>query len=485
MPPGITIVGLGSGDPSRFTRQVWETLAQAGELHLSFKGELLEERLPSSWALSLIEEVVDEQPFANDAGQALAEHLVELGRRPQGVVWGVPGDPAQDEPELGNLRRHAETEGLPVSVLSGISLAAAALNAADMSTPQGLFAVDARRLAGCHHPPFPPDKPAVIVRLTDSGLAARVHSVLLNQYPASHRILLVRSAGVSAPAVDTLTIEGLGQADSLNAFAAVLVPELEQAGAFETFQNTVARLRAPGGCPWDQEQTHQSLRAHLMQEAYEALAAIDTGDMAGLEEELGDLLLQLVMQAQIATEEGVFRMADVIGGINTKLIRRHPHVFGEVEVEGVAEVLHNWEALKEAEREKAGNGRGALDGVPVSLPSLAQSDELQARAARVGFDWPQITGVKEKIAEEIGEVEAAQNPIEREAEFGDLLFALVNLARWMEVDPESALRAANQRFRRRFAGVEARARDLGRKMADMNIDELEALWQAAKAEERK
>lgn len=485
MPPGVTVVGLGSGDPSQFTREVWETLGQAGELYLSYGPGHLKERLPSSLMLSTFEGAMADQPSTAEVGQALTERLIQLGSRPEGVVWGVPGDPLQEEPWLALLRREAEVHGLPVHVLPGMSLAAAALNAAGLEAPSGLFVMDAAQLAACHHPPFPPDRLSAIVRLADSHLAAMVQSVLLNQYPAAHVVVLVRSAEGETPAVTRLTVEKLGQTENLNAFSILLVPELDEAGALETFQDTVARLRAPGGCPWDREQTHETLRTHLLQEAYEVLAAIDAGDRAGLEEELGDLLLQLVMQAQIATEEGAFRMADVIGGINSKLIRRHPHVFGEVDVEGVAEVLHNWEALKEAERAKAGNGQGALDGVPSSLPSLAQSDELQARAARVGFDWPRIKGVKDKITEEIAEVEAAENPADKEAEFGDLLFALVNLARWMEVDAESALRAANQRFRRRFAGVEARARDQGRRMVDMDIDELETLWQAAKAEERR
>jgi len=198
---------------------------------------------------------------------------------------------------------------------------------------------------------------------------------------------------------------------------------------------------------------------------------------------LGDLLLQIVLQAQIATEEGVFRMADVIARIQDKIIRRHPHVFGDLDIEDVREVLHNWEALKEAERNAAGEGKGLLDGVPQGLPALAQADEIQSRVARVGFDWTDLDGVRAKVEEELREVEQAESPREMEQEIGDLLFAVVNYARWREVDPEAALRKANRRFRRRFAAIERAARAEGRGLEELTLEEMEDLWESAKDDE--
>jgi len=220
-----------------------------------------------------------------------------------------------------------------------------------------------------------------------------------------------------------------------------------------------------------------------LEETYEALQAIDVEDMLALREELGDLLLQIVQQTQIATEEGDFSMAEVIAGIQAKIIRRHPHVFGDVRVASVDHVLHNWEALKAAEREAEGVGKGILDGVPLGLPALSQAAEIQERVVRVGFDWPDIDGVRAKITEELVEVQQAADPKAQSSEMGDLLFAVVNYARWLGVDPEAALREANLRFRRRFGHLEAAARAEDRDLAGMTLEEMDALWEEAKGRE--
>jgi tetrapyrrole methylase family protein/MazG family protein len=216
----------------------------------------------------------------------------------------------------------------------------------------------------------------------------------------------------------------------------------------------------------------------LLEEVYEVLAAIDASDAQELAEELGDLLLQILLHAQIATEEGEFKMAQVIAGIDAKLKHRHPHVWGARPVQGTQEVLQRWEALK---REEKGQERSVLDGVPAALPALQQADTYSRRAARVGFDWAAASGVADKIREEMAEVEAASNPEEQEAELGDLLFAAVNWARWLGVDAETALRKANARFAHRFRGVERLARERGLDMTALPMDELEALWQEVKS----
>ena len=200
-----------------------------------------------------------------------------------------------------------------------------------------------------------------------------------------------------------------------------------------------------------------------------------------MREEFGDLLLQIVLHAQIASEYGEFNMAEVLQGIHTKIVRRHPHVFGDLELKDVEGVLLNWEKLKAAEREDAGKtGTGLMNGVALALPALVQAHEYQDRAARVGFEWTTIQGVYEKLLEEVAEVQAAATPEDRAAEIGDLLFSAVNLARWLKVEPESVLREANQRFRQRFAHIEAAARSQGKSVSDLSLDEMEALWQAAK-----
>ncbi len=224
-----------------------------------------------------------------------------------------------------------------------------------------------------------------------------------------------------------------------------------------------------------------SLRPHLMEEAYEALAAMDSGNPAAMSEEFGDLLLQIVLNAQIASEEGDFNMADIIKGIYDKIIRRHPHVFGDMTLDGVQGVLKNWEKLKAVER--AGSHepeKGLLDGVPLALPALSQAQEFQDRAARVGFDWKEVSGVLDKISEEIQEIKEVTTEQELFDEMGDLFFALVNFARRKNIDAKSALRNTSLRFKKRFAHIEQGARQQGRNLSELSIDEMENLWQEAK-----
>lgn len=262
---------------------------------------------------------------------------------------------------------------------------------------------------------------------------------------------------------------------------------------FEKLVAVQARLRAPKGCPWDREQTHQTLRTYLIEEAYEVLEALDTGNDAKFAEEMGDLLLQIVFHSQIASEEGRFTVADVIREIHDKMIRRHPHVFGEVRARDSKEVLRNWEQIKAEERqaskEKSAGGEGAneapslLDGVSRALPATLEGFQLTRKASRIGFDWHNADGVIDKMREETAELEIALNDKDQrkiEEEMGDFLFAAVNLARFLHVDPEIALKKANAKFSQRFRMMEAQARESGREFKDLPREEMEALWDATK-----
>ena len=267
----------------------------------------------------------------------------------------------------------------------------------------------------------------------------------------------------------------------LSATASWFIPPLGEGTSFESFAEIVAHLRAPDGCPWDKEQTHESLRKHLLEESYEAISAIDSGDFNDMREEFGDLLLQVVLQAQIANDEEQFNVNQVVQGIYSKIVRRHPHVFGDVKLDGVDGVLANWEKLKETERKNNGQReKGLLDGVPLALPALSQAQEYQDRAARVGFDWPEIEGVLDKIKEEIEEIKNADTDFELASEIGDLFFAIVNLARWKKVDAESALRGTNMKFKKRFAYVEQDAKKQGRNLSELTLEEMDVLWDEAK-----
>lgn len=251
---------------------------------------------------------------------------------------------------------------------------------------------------------------------------------------------------------------------------------------FKKLAETVAALRGPDGCPWDREQDHKSLRKYLIEETYEVIDAIDHGSPDKLEDELGDLLLQVLLHSQIASETGQFDIADVCERIRKKLLRRHPHVFGDVEVAGVDDVLHNWEEIKSREPGREAI-TSAIGGVPSSLPALMRATEISKRAARTGFEWPDIHGVFDKLHEETEELKQAVTSGEREkikSEIGDLLFTVVNIARWTKVDAEESLREMLDRFQSRFSVIEERARESGKSIGDLTIDEMDAIWNEAK-----
>ena len=253
----------------------------------------------------------------------------------------------------------------------------------------------------------------------------------------------------------------------------------ENHNKFGALVDIIARLRATDGCPWDRKQTHATLRENMLSECYEVLEALDEGDSGKLCEELGDLLMQIVLHARLASEAGEFEMADVIGGISNKLIHRHPHVFGTQQVDCAEEVAYNWEALKKAER---GPDTSILASVPKETPALGYSKEIQGRVAQVGFDWENIDGVIDKLVEEVREFKQADSQEQRAQEFGDLLFTLVNIARRMDIDSEAALRETNRRFSRRFIYMEETCRKRNVTLGQLSYDEQNALWEDAKKE---
>jgi len=260
----------------------------------------------------------------------------------------------------------------------------------------------------------------------------------------------------------------------------------EENKGFDRLMTIMRKLRAPGGCPWDAEQSHESLKRYLIEEAYEVIEAIDKNDPELLKEELGDLLLQPVFHAAIAEENGSFTMDEVLAAINAKLVRRHPHVFGEERVKTAAEQVENWERIKKGE--KGEERTSALSGVPPHMPALMKAQKITEKAARVGFDWEHVDQVFAKVLEELHELEETMvegDQARMEAELGDLLFAIVNLGRFLSLDPEQALGKTIARFSQRFAHVEGSLHAAGRQMKDATLEEMDLLWEEAKEKERK
>ena len=252
--------------------------------------------------------------------------------------------------------------------------------------------------------------------------------------------------------------------------------------SFEGIQQLVATLRSPGGCPWDREQSADSLKHLFLEECYELVEAIEEGDVEKIAEELGDVLFHGASQIQIAEEQGDFSGSDVFRQVIEKLVRRHPHVFGDVVMDDAAEAVPRWDQIKR--QEMVGTDRSILDGVPKAMPSMGYAQAVQGRAARMGFDWDDYAGVLDKVAEELQELEAVENDDARESELGDLLFSVVNASRWLGIEAETALRRSNRRFYSRFTTMERLARERGLDFESLSLDAKEELWQEAKRGER-
>ena len=362
-------------------------------------------------------------------------------------------------------------------------LAAAGIDPAD-----GVQLVAGRQLVAV---PFDPSLPLVLLgsdatadpqvpSLPGRHARSGARAVLMALYPAAHEL---RPLPDGEPAtLESLSDEELGA----ESWLVPALPALDNLASPHGMAAISARLRATDGCPWDRKQTHASLRPFVLEEAYETVDAIERGSPADLAEELGDLFLQIILHAQLAAEGGDFDLTDVYRTLGAKIVRRHPHVFGDLEVSGAEEVLRNWESIKAGERAASGSPPSAFAGVARALPALPASREIQERASSLGWDWPSVDGVWEKVAEELEELHEAGEEggdAGRDArlhELGDVLFAIVNLARWLKLDPEEALRGANRRWIERYGRVEAMAISRGQALADLSPEDKDALWNEVK-----
>jgi tetrapyrrole methylase family protein/MazG family protein len=353
--------------------------------------------------------------------------------------------------------------GIPIRIIEGLSFIEPTFSLLGIDPLPRTMLVDALELAAAHHATFPPDGPALIAQIHSKAIATEVKLTLMSVYPDEFSVQLVHGAGTQKAVVEQVHLFEIDRDPRIGLMTCLYVPSLGESTSFEAFQELVAHLRAPEGCPWDREQTHLSLRPFLLEESYEVIDALNAEDPKSTLEELGDLLLQIVLHAQIASELGEFTMADILKKIHEKLVRRHPHVFGDLVLNDAHEVVEHWERWKTAERVESGKeSLSVLEGVSSALPALSQAEIYQKRVAKVGFDWPGARAAVEQISDELMGFEQKNGAAEREKKIGDLLFSLVSLARSSEVDAESALRAANARFRERFVRIEASLREEGR-----------------------
>lgn len=473
----IKVVGLGPGSGRLLTREAWEYLSTADTLYLRTGRHPAVADLPATLKLVTFDHVYETASDFEEVYRQIVAELLQQGRQ-QDIIYAVPGHPFVGEATVTALLAAAGREDITVTVVPGVSFVEPVLTALGLDALDGLQLFDAVAIARYHYPPVSPDVPLLLGQVYNRLLASELKLVLASVYPDEHSVFLIHAAGTDDQRVESLPLYEIDRSQYIDHLTSLYVPPLPVASSLPSLAETVATLRSPEGCPWDQEQTPESMRSGFLEEVGEVLAALDENAPDNLREELGDVLYHLVMQAQMASEAEAFTLTDVVAGIEAKLKRRHPHVWGDWQVADSAEVVRNWELLKR--REKPTAPSSLLDDIPYALPALTRSQKIQNRVRRVGFDWPDIAGVYAKVEEEIAELQAAQSPAARAAELGDVLFVLVNLAIWLDVDAESALREANLRFSRRFAQVERLATARGLDLSQMDIQALEALWQEAK-----
>ncbi|MDZ4768786.1 MAG: nucleoside triphosphate pyrophosphohydrolase [Chloroflexota bacterium] len=485
----LTILGLGPGSVDDITRRAWRALETASVVIVRTGDHPCVPHLPRGADYRTCDDLYESIPDFAGVYDAIAARVLAAAESGD-VVYAVPGDPANAEATVTRVRAGAGERGIFVEMISGISFIEPALALLGVDALDGVQLFDAITIADFHHPPLDPDYPALLGQVYSRDLASALKLTLMNQYPDEFEVALVHAAGTPDARVERVPLYAIDRSAHIRHLTALYIPALGGMRGFARFQEVIAHLRAPEGCPWDRKQTHLTLRPYLIEEAYEVLEAIESGDSDALCDELGDLLLQVVLHAQIATDDGAFRMGDVIRAVNSKMIRRHPHVWGDPTALGLpavngdsGQVVQNWEAIKSHERAAKGDSAptSILGRTPEGLPALMQAVKYQKKAAKVGFDWTTIDGVIAKVREELDEVLRAESDAHRLEEIGDLLFVVANWARWYDIDSEEALRGTNAKFARRFGHIETHAAAHGRDLESLTPAEMDVLWNDAKA----
>ena len=482
----LIVVGLGAGRKGLMTEETKRLLTEEACVRLrTAKHPTVTELGEEGYTFSSFDHIYDEKDTFDEVYTTITDECLALAKETGRLVYAVPGSPLVAEKTVQMLRARAKEEGVSLTILPAMSFLEVLYVRLGVDPINGLVILDGDDIGD-----LPPDNVAalVITQVYDRAVASEVKLALMEQYDDEQPVTFVRNLGLDDEEVRVIPLYELDRQPNIDHLTSVYVPRREKRTAtFDTtpLEDVMTTLRSPGGCPWDIEQTHDSLRRYMIEEVYEVIEAIENEDAPLLCEELGDLLLQIVFHARVAEECGEFSMQDVIDGVTEKMIRRHPHVFGDISVRDAGEVLVNWEAIKA--KEKEGKRTSALDGVSPGLPALMAAFKLQKKAAKVGFDWTEVKDVWEKVREELGELAEASAEGDMKAveeEFGDVLFSLVNLSRFLHIEPETSLTAANHKFRRRFTFIEDKVHELGKKWDDMTLDEMDKLWEQAKQEEK-
>jgi tetrapyrrole methylase family protein/MazG family protein len=490
MAKSITVVGLGTGTEQQLTLGIWNKIQKAGSFYLRTEHHPVVTYLKEQGvAFQTFDDLYEQHSTFNEVYESIVLKLIQAANDQQGhVVYAVPGHPMVAEYTVVLLKDQCPAHNITLEILGGESFLDQVFLRLGFDPIEGFQLLDASQLqtrdikAGQH---------LIFAQVYDQHVASEVKLSLMQFYPDECEIIVGHALGVEGqeeiikvPLYELDRVQGYGN------LSLIWVPQNAsdevRNRTFERLHEIVGILRSPEGCPWDREQTHTSIRNNLIEETYEVLETIDDDDPYAMCEEMGDLLLQVMLHSQMEEEAGAFDVFDVIEEINEKLIRRHPHVFGAAGANNTDEALQNWDAMKREEKLRKGldpDQSSKLSGIPRDLPAVMKAVKLQKKAAKVGFDWDQLEDVFAKVQEEIVELKEAaaeQNTEHTKAELGDLLFAVVNIARFMKVDPEEALTLTNRKFRRRFEYIENRLQASGKTFEETNLLEMESWWQEAK-----
>lgn len=487
----ISVVGLGSGDEDQLSLGIWKKLQAAQTVYLrTDKHPVVRMLIRNGISFHTFDDVYEQEESFPQVYEVISNRLVEMAQQETGeIVYAVPGHPMVAESTVQLLQERCKEKEITLNVLGGESFLDQAFLRLGFDPIEGFQLLDGSRFHPSH---LHPQLHTVIAQVYDTHTASDAKLALMEVYPDDHPVVIAHALGVKGEEwLKTVPLYELDRDANYGNLTLIWVPRSDrpelQSRYFSRLQEIVTILRSPEGCPWDREQTHASLRKNLIEETYEVLETIDDNDPVAMCEELGDLLLQVMLHSQIEEEGGIFNVGDVIAALNEKLIRRHPHVFGDRSADNAEEALDNWQEMKRVEKRAKGLDVGqesVLSGIPRDLPVLMKALKLQKKAAKAGFDWEHIEDVFAKVEEELAELRevasSAGNERQRKEELGDLIFAVVNLARFLDVDPEEAAALTNRKFVKRFSHIERQLRLKNKNFDQTDVMEMERLWQEAK-----
>ncbi|MDN7229338.1 nucleoside triphosphate pyrophosphohydrolase [Planococcus sp. N064] len=482
----IQVIGLGAGDLDQLPLGVYKKLKKATNLYVRTQDHpVLIELAAEGVEFTSFDGVYEKHDTFAPVYAEIADTLVAYSKD-QSVTYAVPGHPLVAEQTVQNLIEAEKAGACHLSIEGGHSFLDALFGALRIDPIEGFQLLDGTEMKSDD---VNMTQHILIAQVYDSFSASEVKLTLMEKYPEDYPVTIVTAAGSADEILRTVPLYELDRAAEVNNLTTVYVPpakdQLTRLKEWQTFRSIVAQLRSPEGCPWDREQTHESLRPYLLEEAHELIQAIEEQDDEAIAEELGDVLLQVFLHAQIGQDNGYFQLEDVLSAVSSKMIRRHPHVFGDAKVKDADEVVANWQAIKAQEKPAV---ESILDGQERFSSSLITSYNYQKKAAKVGFSWSDAEGAWEKFEEELQEFQAelAKGSKDRQLdELGDLLFTLVNIARFYELSPEEAMVHANRKFQQRFRHVEKRVQEGTGDFSDYSLDQLDQFWNEAKAMARK